>query len=168
MMPIIILVQIVILILGIILAYNDYVMLILGTIIAYNDYKSTEIYNWQIYLMFILTFIFSWVHGEMLQFFFGGAAALIINLLIFFGAFIVYRSEQYGFGDVMIHVCIGGYLGIEKYLNYYAISSITLGIIAVGTLIWTKQKTVPLAPFLFGLLLIYKLIGEPNLLGIYF
>lgn len=142
----------------------DVVMSFLGCLIAYDDYKHKAIWNYQIALLFIAVMVSAWMHDRVINFLYGGLIASAINLLIFCGTFLFYKSEQYGFGDVMIHICIGGYLGIEKYLNYYLFSSVVLGIVAVGMLIYYRQnKAIPLVPWLFGCLLVYLASGTPDI-----
>ena len=118
----------------------DVVMFYLGCVIAYEDYKHKEIWNYQIFFLFITILLSAWIQDRMFNFLYGGLIASVINLLIFCGAFLFYKSEQYGFGDVLIHICIGGYLGPNYYLNYYAITSIIMGLIAICILLIKKTK----------------------------
>ncbi len=124
--------------------------------ISYTDYKQQEIWDWQIYLLFVLVAIRVLFQSKITDAFLGGLVALLINGILFSIVFIIYKKEVYGFGDVLIHTCIGCYLGIENYLQYYVTTSVTLGIVAVGMLLYYRQnKEIPLVPWLFGCLIIY-------------
>lgn len=141
------------------------ILLLFAGYIAYTDYKDKEIWGWQISLLFCLIIMFSWMQNNFQNAAAGSILALLINGSIFGLSYLYYKKETYGLGDVLIHICIGCYLGLTYYLNYYAITSVIMGLIASILLFKKTQKEIPLAPWLLGCLLVYEILQRPIIIN---
>ena len=63
--------------------------------ISYTDYKQQEIWDWQIYLLFVLVAIRVLFQSKITDAFLGGLVALLINGILFSILFIIYKKEVF-------------------------------------------------------------------------
>lgn len=132
--------------------------------IAWTDYKLHAIYDVQQLLLLIPVVCRPETKEQIFTMLSGIAVGIGINVIIAFVVYCVYKSEQYGMGDVLLNGCIGGFLGPVAYINYFAITIVLTALITsvyFGIKYHSLNHEYPLAPWLFAGLGLFLIVGQP-------
>lgn len=136
--------------------------------IAYVDYKTCYIYDAHIGLAFILVLLKRALFGfEFLDFTLGTVCGFAIGYVMYKLAYLYYKEEAFGFGDVLLLMVIGAYFGFSKFFPCFSITYLALGVIVIPACIVKPSlihSSIPMAPVYVLGALFFKLIGSPDLI----
>lgn len=137
--------------------------------ISWTDYKQHAIYDFQQLLLLVPVVGIAIIQQRVLEMLSGIALGLAVNSVIAASAYLIYKAETYGIGDVLLHGCIAGFLGPAAYVNYFIIAIIITALcssVYFGIKYHSLNHEYPLAPWLFGCLAIFQIAGQPDIIKI--
>ena len=141
-------------------------------LIAIVDLKHKYIYT----VHLIIVFVFSILHHlghDYLPYLIGGIVGFLIGYLIYKVAYWYYKTEAFGFGDVLLLGVLGFYFGWPSFIHYFSITYLLVGLLSLCSLIfisWSKLRTItmPMAPVYVAGAFIFKFWGCPTLQNAYY
>lgn len=134
--------------------------------IAVTDYREYSIYDRDILLTICIILAYKFYIGAFFSALLGTLAGFICGLIIFTGAYLVYKAETFGFGDVLLLGVIGAYFGWPVFMSYFTVSIVCTGFISAFLLIIFKKLRhayVPIGPILVFWIYLYEIIGCPSI-----
>lgn len=136
--------------------------------IAYIDYKTCYIYDVHIGLAFIVALLKRLFFGfEFLDFILGTACGFAIGYVMYKLAYLYYKEEAFGFGDVLLLMVIGSYFGFSKFFPFFSVTYLVLGVLLIPAFIVKPallHSSIPMAPVYVLGALFFKSIGSPDLI----
>lgn len=139
-------------------------LLLIALWISWTDYKQHAIYDFQQLLLLVPIIGIAINKEKIFEMCAGMALGLTINSIIAIVAYLIYKTETYGMGDVLLNGCIGGFLGPVAYINYFAITVVLTALITsvyFGIKYHSLNHEYPLAPWLFAGLGLFQIVGQP-------
>lgn len=140
--------------------------------IAYVDYKTRYIYDLHLIVALLVAAVrLFFADGDWIDALGGAAMGFALGYLMYKLAYLYYKEEAFGFGDVLLLGVLGFYYGLLGFLSCFCITYLILGVFIILPVILKPsllQLSVPMAPVYVGGALVYKFIGEPGLLEFLF
>lgn len=152
--------------------WMDVFIALIMIIIAIVDWRHKYIYT--VHLVIAFTLVMLHHLGLDYSFYFLGAAAgFLIGYAIYKIALWYYKEEAFGFGDVLLLGVLGFYFGWPSFINYFAITYLLFGWLAIFSLIFVSWKDIkkislPMAPIYVSGAFLFKAWGCPTLLEAYY
>ena len=135
---------------------------------AIVDIKSRYIYDVHIGLAFIVALLKLLFFGfEFLDFILGTACGFAIGYVMYKLAYLYYKEEAFGFGDVLLLMVIGSYFGFSKFFSFFSVTYLVLGVLLIPAFIVKPSllhSSIPMAPVYVLGALFFKSIGSPDLI----
>ena len=136
--------------------------------IAYVDYKTHYIYDLHLIVALLVAAIkLLFGSGDWIDALGGAAMGFALGYIMYKLAYLYYKEEAFGFGDVLLLGVLGFYYGLLGFLSCFCITYLILGVLIILPVILKPsllQMSVPMAPVYVAGALVYKFIGEPGLL----
>lgn len=152
--------------------WMDVFIALIMIIIAIVDWRHKYIYTVHLVIAFALVMLHH-LGLDYSSYFLGAAVGFLIGYAIYKIALWYYKEEAFGFGDVLLLGVLGFYFGWPSFINYFAVTYLVLGWLAIFSLIFTswndiKKTSLPMAPIYVSGAFLFKAWGCPTLLEAYY
>lgn len=137
--------------------------------IAYIDQKIQYIYDKDLIGILITIIAYQLFNDNFNNALLAGLFGLIAGFIIFLAAYVVYKEEAFGLGDVYLMGVLGCFFGWPDIIHFISFSFLFGGIVAALVLIKTRNRNYRMAfgPILVISIPLYYLCGSPNILHIF-
>lgn len=152
--------------------WMDVFIALIMIIIAIVDWRHKYIYTVHLIIAFALVMLHH-LGLDYSSYFLGATAGFLIGYVIYKIALWYYKTEAFGFGDVLLLGVLGFYFGWPSFIHYFSITYLLVGLLSLCSLIfisWSKLRTItmPMAPVYVAGAFIFKFWGCPTLLSAYY
>ena len=152
--------------------WMDVFIALIMIIIAIVDWRHKYIYTVHLIIAFALVMLHH-LGLDYSSYFLGATAGFFIGYVIYKIALWYYKTEAFGFGDVLLLGVLGFYFGWPSFINYFAITYLLFGWLAIFSLIFVSWKdfkkiSLPMAPIYISGAFLFKAWGCPTLLEAYY
>lgn len=141
-------------------------------VIAAIDWQHRYIYTVHLVFAFFIAALHH-ICKDYTSYFIGAVAGFLIGYAIYKIALWYYKEEAFGFGDVLLLGVLGFYFGWPSFINYFAVTYLVFGWLAIFSLIFVSWKdfkkiSLPMAPIYVSGAFLFKFWGCPTLLEAYY
>lgn len=137
-------------------------------IVAYIDFKTHYIYDCHLIIASVIVAgMLLYSGGDWIDSIEGAVAGFLIGYLMYKIAYLYYKEEAFGFGDVLLLAVLGFYFGLYGFFSCFSITYMLLGVILIVPIIVKPsivRMSVPMAPVYVIGALVYKFMGSPGLI----
>lgn len=137
-------------------------------VVAYIDFKTHYIYDCHLIIASVIVAgMLLYSGGDWIDSIAGAVSGFLIGYLMYKLAYLYYKEEAFGFGDVLLLSVLGFYFGTYKFFSYFSITYMLLGLVLIVPIIVKPSivhTSVPMAPVYVIGALVYKFIGSPGLI----
>lgn len=152
--------------------WMDVFIALIMIIIAIVDWRHKYIYTVHLIIAFALVMLHH-LGLDYSSYFLGATAGFLIGYVIYKIALWYYKTEAFGFGDVLLLGVLGFYFGWPAFINYFAVTYLVFGWLAIFSLIFVSWKdfkkiSLPMAPIYVSGAFLFKFWGCPTLLEAYY
>lgn len=132
--------------------------------IAYVDYKTQYIYDYDMIGVFTVILIYQFINGKLTDAIIAGVFSAAVGFFIYISAYLIYKEEAFGLGDVYLLGNLGCFWSWPQILHFLYFSFLFAGIIGLIVLAFTKKRKhrIAFGPILNISVFLYHLCGSPN------
>ena len=136
--------------------------------IAYIDFKTQYIYIRDLWILAIVVAFYKIYNGNFILSIFAGTGAYIFLYAFYKIAYLIYKEEAFGLGDVYLLGILGCYWSWPTMIHFTYFVFLLAGIIGIIFLIGTQNRKYRIAfgPILNISVFLYHLLGMPKIYNI--